>query len=86
VAFSSSGDLNGQGIPNAIASLKNTQFRTIYAICYEVHYNAIMTAAANNGIVGNDYLWIFPGFELLTIFNQLSFPSGKVMMGLLGIA
>jgi hypothetical protein len=63
VAFSFSADLSGDEIKNAIDHLKKTQFRLFYVICFDNHLKPIIQTALENGIIGADYLWIFPGFE-----------------------
>ncbi len=76
VALSFGASPDGPEFPNAVAELQSTLYRTFYVICTESQFIPIMKAAIDHGIVGKDYLWIFPGFELLSIFDILSFPSG----------
>ena len=76
VAFSFAADLDGSEIATAVKNLKDTEFRLFYVIAFEQHYNPIMTAAANEGIVGDDYLWIFDGFDTETFHKRAVFPSG----------
>ena len=77
VAFSYSADPDGPEIPSAVASLGRTQFRFIYAICFEVHYDPMMTAAYNKGLTGGDYLWVFPGLEVNTFHRNAVYPPGR---------
>jgi hypothetical protein len=74
IAFSSRA--TDEEIATAVTSLQTTQIRHFYAICYEEHYIPIMTAAVNQSIVGSGFLWIFPGFDLINIYNTLRFPPG----------
>lgn len=76
VAFSYSADLSGDEIPNAVASLKGTQFRHLLIIAFEIHYETIMTAAYDQGMVGDDYLWIFNGMDYVTLHKNLNYPAG----------
>ncbi|KAI2493752.1 G-protein coupled GABA receptor [Fragilaria crotonensis] len=77
VAFSYSADLSGDEIPNAVASLKGTQFRHLLIISFELHYDTIMTAAYDQGLVGDDYLWIFDGMDYITFHRNLTYPEGS---------
>ncbi|CAB9520190.1 acid type B receptor subunit 2 [Seminavis robusta] len=77
VAFSFSADLNGDEIENAIDHLKHTEFRLFYVICFENHLRPIVKTALEHGIIGPDYLWIFPGFERTAVEPLI---SGDTMM------
>ena len=76
VAFSYSASANGVEIQNAVASLANTQFRYIYAICFNSHYEPIMTAAYEQKIAGKEFLWIFPGLDQGGFQSFAKFPPG----------
>lgn len=76
VAFSYSADLTGSEIPNAVESLKKTQFKLFYVIAFEVHYESIMKAAYDQGLIGDDYLWIFDGFDSATFHRNAAYPPG----------
>lgn len=80
VAFSYSADLSGDEIPNAVASLKGTQFRHLLIISFELHYDTIMTAAYDQGLVGDDYLWIFDGMDYITFHRNLTYPEGTCIL------
>lgn len=72
VAFSFSADLNGDEIENAIEHLRETQFRLFYVICFENHLKPIVEMAQKYGIIGPEYLWIFPGFERTAVEPLIS--------------
>jgi hypothetical protein len=76
VAFSYSADLEGREIPKAVESLKKTQFKLFYVIAFEVHYESIMEAAYEQGLIGDDYLWIFDGFDSATFHRNAVYPPG----------
>lgn len=73
IAFSDSA--SSLEIANAIQNLKETQYRAIYAICFETHYPKIMTAAYEEGLTGGDFVWIFPGFDTTSFLPQLAYPK-----------
>lgn len=77
VAFSYSASADGVEIPNAVASLKGTQFRYIYAICFDSHYNPIMTAAYEEKLTGKDFLWAFPGLDKGNFQDNAAYPPGS---------
>mmetsp|Transcript_30241 Transcript_30241/g.49973 ORF Transcript_30241/g.49973 Transcript_30241/m.49973 type:complete len:1011 (-) Transcript_30241:1207-4239(-) len=91
VAFSYSADLEGSEIPNAVESLKKTQFKLFYVIAFEVHYESIMKAAHAQGLIGDDFLWIFDGFDSATFHRNAVYPPGSPLalatagVGLIGI-
>mmetsp|Transcript_35922 Transcript_35922/g.66177 ORF Transcript_35922/g.66177 Transcript_35922/m.66177 type:complete len:1120 (-) Transcript_35922:228-3587(-) len=58
---SSGGGQGGQEIRNAIQSLKNTEYRYFVAIVGEEHYSRVMAEAAEQGIAGGEYVWLFTG-------------------------
>ena len=68
--------MDGPEIATAVKNLKDTEFKLFYVIAFEQHYKPIMTAAANEGIVGDDYLWIFDGFDTVTFHKRAVFPVG----------
>lgn len=76
VAFSYSANLTGDEIPNAVESLKKTQYRTFFVIAFEAHYQAIMTAAYEQGLIGDDYLWIFDGLGESTFQYMANYLPG----------
>ena len=71
IGFSFSSD--SEGIPNAVKRLKESQFRMFYVICFESHYRPIMESAHNEGIVGEGFLWTFPGLDIATFIQDLTF-------------
>ena len=74
VAFSASADR--ADIPNAIASLAGTQFRYIYSICFNFHYDSIMTAAYEKKLTGKDFFWVFPGLDMDNFQMSAVYPPG----------
>jgi Receptor family ligand binding region len=74
-AFSFS-DADGLEIQNAVKSLKKTQFNIFYVIAFELHYEPIMKAAYDGGLVGDDKVWIFNGFDPSAFQRSLEYPSG----------
>lgn len=76
VAFSYSAGANGDEIPNAVKSLVSIKYRYIYAICFDSHYDPIMTAAYNEGLTGADYLWVFPGLDKGNFQSYAKYPPG----------
>lgn len=76
VAFSYSADPDGDEIKNAVESLAKTQFRLIYVIAFEVHYDSIMTSAYELGLTGDEYLWIFNGIDIAAFQRDARYPPG----------
>ena len=76
VAFSYSASADGDEIPHAVAELAETQFRYIYAICFDSHYVSIMTAASEHEITGKDFLWVFPGLDKDGFQSNALYPPG----------
>jgi len=76
VAFSYSASPDGVEIPNAVASLAGTKLRYIYAICFDSHYDPIMTAAYKQKLTGKDFLWVFPGLDKGGFQNNAVYPPG----------
>jgi hypothetical protein len=74
VAFPYSADVNE--IASAVDSIVITQFRYIYAISFEQHYDPIMMAASKREITGGEYLWVFPGLDKAQFQNQAKYPAG----------
>ena len=89
VAFSFSADLNGDEIENAIDHLKKTEFRLFYVICFENHLKPIIQTALKHGIIGPEYLWIFPGFERTAVEPLISgdpvMARATLGMGVMGV-
>ena len=79
VAFSYSADPDGDEIPTAVESLRTTQFRLIYVIAFEVHYDRIMTSAYEQGMTGDNYLWIFNGLDIATFQRDGRYPPGEFL-------
>eukprot|EP00544_Gedaniella_sp_CCMP2646_P004871 CAMPEP_0202485260 /NCGR_PEP_ID=MMETSP1361-20130828/4139_1 /ASSEMBLY_ACC=CAM_ASM_000849 /TAXON_ID=210615 /ORGANISM="Staurosira complex sp., Strain CCMP2646" /LENGTH=1067 /DNA_ID=CAMNT_0049114115 /DNA_START=47 /DNA_END=3250 /DNA_ORIENTATION=+ len=79
VAFSYSASANGVEIENAVASLANTSFRYFYAICFDSHFEPIMTAADERHMTGKDFLWIFPGLDQGGFQSFAKFPPGSAL-------
>jgi len=77
VAFSYSADLNSNEIRNAVTSLKNTDFRFFYVIAFEAHYAPIMTAAYEEGLVGDDFFWLFNGLDAAVFHRDAVFEPGS---------
>jgi hypothetical protein len=48
-----------------------------YAICFEPHYESIMQAAYQSGIVGDDFVWIFPGLDMSTFYKTAAYAPGS---------
>lgn len=83
VAFSFSASADGVEIPNAVKSLKGSEYRYFYAICFDSHYDPIMTAAANEEITGKDFLWVFPGLDKGGFQSYAVYPPGTILVVLL---
>lgn len=49
---------------NAIQTLKRIQYRHVFAIFFDTQFDPIMKVAKEMGAVGEDYLYIFPGFDI----------------------
>lgn len=62
-------------IYSAISSLKATQYRFIYAICFETHLQPLMEAAVSLNVVGEGYAWIFPGVDSASLHAMSAFPT-----------
>jgi ABC-type branched-subunit amino acid transport system substrate-binding protein len=77
VAFSYSAKENTDEIPSAIDSIASTQFRYIFAISFEQHYDPIMMAAYKKGLTGGDYVWIFPGLDKEQFQSNARYPPGR---------
>lgn len=48
-------------IPNAVAALERSKYTYFFVICFDSHFEPIMTAAHEEGLIGDDYSWIFYG-------------------------
>lgn len=81
-AFSFS-DADGSEIQNAVKSLKKTQFNIFYVIGFELHYKFIMEAAYEEGLVSDDNVWIFNGFDPSAFQRSLEYPSGTCLLNVM---
>jgi hypothetical protein len=64
-----------EGSPEAkgvVESLKRAQFRHVYAIFFEPHVEVIMNQAAAAGLVGPEYLYVFPGLDVFSLQENLN--------------
>ena len=57
-------------------SLKRLQYRHVYAICYVDQLDALLSAASEVGVIGEDYLYIFPSFYVYALKKNLKIKHG----------
>lgn len=50
-------------VANAIKEVKDSDYRHVYAICFEQQLPALLNEADRRGLVGDDYFWVFPGIS-----------------------
>jgi hypothetical protein len=67
-------DIQATDIQGIVNAMEQNQYRHVYAILNENHVLPIMSALANNSMVGPDYLYIFPGIDVFAL--QENFATG----------
>lgn len=50
-------------VHEAISQAKASKYRHVYAICFEQQLPSLMNEANRQGLVGDDYFWLFPGIS-----------------------
>jgi Receptor family ligand binding region/7 transmembrane sweet-taste receptor of 3 GCPR len=63
VAMSYNIQQNLEEVSDAIGQANASQFRHVYAICFEQQLPALLNEADRQGLVGDDYFWVFPGIS-----------------------
>jgi hypothetical protein len=58
-------------------SLKRSQYRHVYAICYVDQLDILLSAASDVGVIGADYLYIFPSFNVYSLKQNLKIQHGE---------
>lgn len=58
-------------------SLKRAQFRHVYAICYVDQLDMLLSAASDVGVIGDDYLYLFPSFNVYSLKRNLKLKHGE---------
>lgn len=62
---------------SAFESLKRSQYRHVYAICYVDQLDILLSAASDVGVIGEDYLYIFPSFNVYSLKQSLKIKHGE---------
>jgi hypothetical protein len=58
-------------------SLKRSQYRHVYAICYVDQLDILLSAASDVDVIGEDYLYIFPSFNVYSLEQNLKIKHGE---------
>jgi Receptor family ligand binding region/7 transmembrane sweet-taste receptor of 3 GCPR len=74
-AYSSSASV--EELVSVMAALKKSQFRHVYAICFEEKLLSILNAAVKADAIGANYLYIFPTVDPLSLEELLRSGHGK---------
>jgi hypothetical protein len=80
VAFTYNIQPNSTEVESIVQAMQSNQFRHVYAIFNDIHVVSIMSALAEAGMVGPDYLYIFPGIDVFALQAGTaieSIPAGK---------
>eukprot|EP00934_Nitzschia_sp_Nitz4_P000717 Nitzschia sp. Nitz4//scaffold306_size21755//18232//21199//NITZ4_008592-RA/size21755-processed-gene-0.29-mRNA-1//-1//CDS//3329547120//717//frame0 len=64
-------------IRSAVATLKASEYRLVYAICFDTHVESLLQAAAELEVVGDDFVWVFPGVSSSGLINSVQYPTGS---------
>jgi hypothetical protein len=67
-------------VESIVKAMQKNQYRHVYAILNDNHVVSIMTALTEAGLVGPEYLYIFPGIDVFALQAELgiqSIPAGK---------
>jgi hypothetical protein len=70
----------GREVDSIVKAMEKNQFRHVFAILNDNHAVSIMTALANNSMVGPDYLYILPGIDVFALqadFGLETMKAGK---------
>lgn len=57
--------------------LRHLEYHHVFVICFEDRVEAVMTAAVSEGVVGRDFFYVFPCFDVFTLQENLMFKHGK---------
>jgi hypothetical protein len=79
VAFTYNIQPDSPEIDSIVKAMQKNQFRHVFAILNDNHAVPIMTALAENGMVGPDYLYILPGIDIFAL--QADFGLGTTKAG-----
>jgi hypothetical protein len=67
VAFTYNIQPDSPEVDSIVKAMQQNQFRHVYAILNDNHAVSIMTALAENGMVGPDYLYVLPGIDVFAL-------------------
>jgi hypothetical protein len=59
-------------------SLQRLQYRHVYVICYIDQIDVLLTEALDLGVVGSDYLYMFPSFDIYMLKQNLKIREGTL--------
>jgi hypothetical protein len=58
-------------------SLKRSQFRHVYAICFDEKFIPVLSAAVEVEAIGADFLYVFPSIDKAALQNIVKVEHGK---------